>query len=54
MRRQRLRGVAAALVAVGVVLLVTGGDPSTARIFLVGGLLYAVLVVIGDWRERRR
>ena len=54
MRRRRLRGVAAMLVALGVVLLITGGDPATARIFLVGGLLYAVLVVIGDWRERKR
>ena len=54
MRRRRLRAVAAVMVAVGVVLLVTGGDPATARIFLGFGLLYAVVVVIGDWRERQR
>ena len=44
--------MAAVTIAGGMYLVATGGDRSTARILLVIGMLYAVVVLIDEWRER--
>jgi len=52
-----LRGlliVAAVLVAIGVYLVVTGGDQQRARGMLLGGLAYAVLYLVIQRRSRGR
>jgi len=46
--------VAAVQVAAGIYLVATGGDQTTARILLLVGILYGVMALIAEWRERRR
>ena len=56
-RVRMLRGlliVAAVLVAIGVYLVVTGGDQQRARGMLLGGLAYAVLYLVIQRRSRGR
>ena len=50
---RRLRGAAAVLVVLGVVLILAGGDRDAAQSLLIGGLAYAVVSVILERRSRR-
>jgi drug/metabolite transporter (DMT)-like permease len=53
-RLRGLRLVAAMLVVIGLLLIVTGGDHTIARGMLVAGLLYAVLYLVIERRGRGR
>ena len=54
MQRPRLKFAAVVLVAAGVGLLLSGGSDAVARILLFVGLVYAVMVAVAEWRERRQ
>jgi drug/metabolite transporter (DMT)-like permease len=53
LRTRLWRGLAAGCVAAGVYLVLSGGDQTLARGLLWAGLLYGVLTLIADRRERR-
>ena len=53
MRPRLWTAAAAGCVAAGVSLVLTGGDQTIARGLLLAGLLYGVLTLIADRRERR-
>ena len=52
-RRRRLQVMATAMVAVGIFMVVVRGDQGIARTLLIPGMIYAVAIMIADWRARK-